>query len=343
MTPRRALALLVPLLGFVQFAPAANEPKTSELRGGRWVDAPAPATQAAATADPELDRIEQLIRRRRGREARKPLVRWLKSHRGSPQFDRALYLMSSALYQHGDRIKAFYYLDELMDEYPESSLFYQALEKQYQMADAYLDGHNDRLLGLPILNREDEAIDMLFRIQSRSPGSPLAEKALLRTADYYYFDRQYDLASDAYGFYIKQYPRSPQIAQVRLRQAFSNYAQFRGLKFDANPLVEARAQLMDAIITYPDLARQERLPSFVDKIDKTFAAKLYYTADFYRRTHEPRAAVYLYRYLVVAYPESKEASQAKNWLNRMPQWALETPAPGAPNEAATTQPAPQGN
>lgn len=325
------LAILLPCA-----AATAQEPQTSELRGGRWVDIPNPATQIAA--DPELERIERMIRNNQNSEARKALVEWFHINRGSPLFDRALFLMATTLYQSGDRIRAFYYLDELMDEYPESTLYYAALEKQYQIADAYLDGYKRRFLMIPFLGVKDEAIDMLFRIQQRSPGSPLAEKSLLRTADYYYFDGQYDLAADAYNFYVKQYPRSPLIPQVRLRQAFANYAQFRGVRFDANPLIEARTQLMEISAAYPELAAEERIPTFVQRIDEAFAGKLYVTADFYRRTHSERAAVYLYRYLIEAYPESAEAKKAETALAKMPQWALDSPPPGAPMEPATTNP-----
>ena len=41
-------------------------------------------------------------------------------------------LIAEALYQYGDRVKAFYYLDELMDEHPDSRYYTQALEKQYR-------------------------------------------------------------------------------------------------------------------------------------------------------------------------------------------------------------------
>ena len=81
---------------------------------------------------------------------------------------------------------------------------------------------------------------MLYRIQERSPGSPLAERALLRTADYYYNTGQFELASDAYAAYVRSYPRSPNVPRVRLRRAFASYAQFRGTKFDATSLLDAR-------------------------------------------------------------------------------------------------------
>jgi outer membrane assembly lipoprotein YfiO len=317
-------------------------PKTEELRSGRWIVVDQPASQPAA--DPTLQRVEDLIARGRYSDASDVAVEWFKSHKGSPLFDRALFLNAEALYRYGDRVKAFFYLDELMDEYPDSRLYYPALEKQFVIAEDFLPAANhrpykSRFLWMPILGREEEAINMLYRIQQRSPGSPLAERALLRTADYYYLDRQYDLAGDAYAAYAHSYPRSPLLAQVKLRQAYSNLAQFRGPKFDATPAIDARAQMGEMIALYPDVAKQENLETRVRWIDTNFAKKLLLTGAFYRRTHEPTAAVYTYRSLINAYPNSPEARQAQAELNTMPAWALKTPAPaGGAIGIPTSQP-----
>ncbi|MGH7176661.1 MAG: hypothetical protein ACREJC_04710, partial [Tepidisphaeraceae bacterium] len=185
-------------------AAGADEPQTEELRGGRFV----PVSKAATVpvVDPTLVRVEELIQQRRFSSARDMCVNWLLANKASPQRDRGLYLEACALYGYGNRMKAFFYLDELMDEYPESTLFYQALEKQYEIADAYLNGYKRRLFGIPLLSATHEGIEMMYRIQQRSPGSPLAAKALLRTADYYFKDGQYDLSADAYAAYARSYP-----------------------------------------------------------------------------------------------------------------------------------------
>src|SRR5690606_9202614 len=105
---------------------------------------------------------------------------------------------------------------------PDSPLFAEALQRQYDIADAYLKGYKMRFMRIPMFRAYDEAIEMLFRIQQRVPGSAIAEKSLLRSADFYYADAQYDLSADAYASYIRAYPRSPLVPRVKLRQAFSN-------------------------------------------------------------------------------------------------------------------------
>ncbi|HRK32858.1 MAG TPA: outer membrane protein assembly factor BamD, partial [Tepidisphaeraceae bacterium] len=258
----------------------AHQPtsQTWELKGKEWQPAAGSAVDPSQVGDPTLDEIEGLIERGRGKDAFKKAVVWLNGNSGSPSRDRGLYLAARSLYISGNKVKSFYYCDELMDLFTESAYFQPALELQYQIADGYLGGEKRRVLGLPLDDYSDEAIEMLFRIQVRSPGSQLAERALLRSADYYYSKSDYDLAGDAYAAYVRSYPRSPDIARIRLRQAWSYLAQFRGPRFDATPIVNAKSQLTDLIATYPELAQEENLGQLVDRIDSTIAQKFLTTA-----------------------------------------------------------------
>ena len=303
-----------------------NPPQTIELRNGQyWETVKTPTT--APVTDEILDRVGQLVENNNNSAAKKLVVNWLTRETQSPLRDRALYLLGLANYQYGDRIGSFYNFDELMDKYPESRYFYPALDKQYQIADAFLNGYKRRFLGFPVLSAEDEAVEMLFRIQQRSPGSPLAEKSLKRTADYYYADAQYDIAVDAYQAFIDRYKRSPDIPQARLKKAFAELAQFHGIKYDPTPAINARTSLEEIAIDYPELARQENVAAVIERIDAALARKVYQNAQFYIRTHEPRAAAYNFKYLMQNYPNSPEAEKAKTDLARLPESARSVPGP----------------
>lgn len=321
---------LMPDLKPARAADTTGSAHVSELTDQGWQDVTTRHVEAPAPMDPLLQRAETLLQKGQFSSVQHLLGSWFKTHPfGTPYRDHALWMMAEALYQHGDRMRSFYYLDELMDEYPGSSLFYQALQKQYDIADAYLRGYKRRFLLLPIISAEDEAVEMLYRIQQRSPGSPLAEKALLRTADYYYANSDYDLAADAYAAYVRNYARSPEVPRALLREAFSTFAQFRGLRYDATPLVNARLQLMDIMARYPDLAAQEGLASLVQRIDQTFAQKILMTADFYRRTGQPRGAEWNYEFLIKTYPNSAEAQVAKSRLAKLGEYARNEVQPQA--------------
>lgn len=331
----RWIALLLVLLSATN-ALAQTQPttrRTWDLTAGQWRENQAPATQRAP--EPVLDRAEQLIDRRDYKQAWDLSLQWVLANKHSPNRDRGLHLIARSLFGYGDRIKAFYYCDELLDTYPESPLFPAALELQYRIADAYLDGYKRRWFGVPVFYAKEEGVEMLYRIRNRAPGSPLAEKALLRTADHYRFDGQFDFASDAYAFYARQYPRSPMTPRARLWGAYCSLAQFRGVEFDPTPVIDAREQLRSIAAAYPDLAKEEGIEAILERIDEVFAKKLYATGTFYRRTNAPGAAAYTYKYLMKAHPTAPETERAKMWFNELPQWAQNQPGPTVVGEEGT--------
>jgi outer membrane assembly lipoprotein YfiO len=318
----------------------AIEPQTIELRGGQyWQTLPKAAT--APATDETLDRVGQLIENNSNAAAKKLVLNWIKTRpKDHPLRDRALYLLGLANFQYGDRIASFYNFDELMDKYADSKYFYPALDKQYQIADAFLGGYKRRFLGLAFLSSEDEAVEMLFRIQQRSPGSPLAEKALKRTADYYYADGQYDLAVDAYQAFIDRYKRSPDVPEARLKKAFALLAQFTGTRFDSTPIINAKAELQSVQQDYPDLARQQNIASVLERIDSALARKSLQSADYYVRTHHLRSAAVHLRHVLDNYPNTPEADTARQRLSQLPESARQAAAESQPPATQpTTRPA----
>ena len=333
----RALVRMLAAFAVVGASAAFGQKRTWAYDNGKW-----PQVQQdipREVSDPVIDRAEKFLSNGESKTARDLLFAWERVHKDSPVRDRAIFLIAQSYYDEDERILAFYYLDEVMDEYPESRLFYLALRKQFDIADEYLSGHKRKFLGLPILSADDEAVEMLYRVQQRSPGSDLAQRALLRTADYYYNSGQFDFAADAYAAYVRSFPRTTQVPRARLRQAFSSLAQFRGLKFDATPIIDARAQLLDIERTYPKLAADENVPAVIDQIDAAFAGKLLDSADFYVKTGVPKSAAYFYRFLIDTYGSSPEAAVAKVRLAQLPAWARTPPLPPrAPGFAPATQP-----
>ena len=289
--------------------------------GGKWAALPDAATTQRAVANATLDRAEQSLSAGRAGEAEDALVAWVKTpgNRAAPDRDRALFLLADAYYRGDDWLRAFLQLDELLDTYPESRFFGPALERQYQIADGYLNGHKNKLLGLRILSQDEKAIDMLFRVRERSPGSPLAERALMRSADFYFAESEFDFAGDAYAAFARAYPRSPEMPKVKLRQALSSLAQFHGVRFDATPLLDARAQFEDLKIQHAETAEQAGVQKFNATINRTLAKKLLVTADWYRRTDRPKAAAYTLQTVLATYPRTAEADQAKAELAKLPK------------------------
>ena len=228
----------------------------------------------------------------RGGEAFDKLVRRFRDGDGDgfgEDRDVALWLAADALVEDGRRLRAFFYLDELLDTYPGSDLYLPAARRQFEIADSYLDGEPDRWLFLSE-GMGGDALEMLFRVQLRAPGSDLAEAALLRTGEHYFERGDYDFAEDVYTVFLDRFPRSPSVPAARLRQAASNLLQYEGPAYDPTPLLDAREQFARFAADYPGRAEAARLAEVLAYVEEQLGKKREIKAGFYDRTRRPEAA-----------------------------------------------------
>jgi outer membrane assembly lipoprotein YfiO len=332
------IVLLSAGFAHAQTTAPTTPPPAAEFRDGKWQpveSTAAPTAASAPVADSMLDHAQQLLASKDPDAAQTVALYWIKTHTSKAAGrDRAIFLVAQAKFAIDgwqDRTYAFYWCDNLLDDYPDSKFFVQALDLQYKIADADLLASKNKPFGLGFFGDEDEAIEMLYRIQIRVPGSPLAQKCLLRTADYYYANGHYDLAHDTYGYFIKSFPRSKQVPQAKLRQAFASLAQFKGIRFDPTALYNAKTELVDFSMAYPEMAEEENVAGIISRIDQALARKLFVTAEYYRNTQKWHGAVYMYRYLILTYPNAADVPEAKRKLAEMPKDALKDaePRPGA--------------
>ena len=280
--------------------------------------APQPNAQLlerAGVTEPTLVRAAREVDQGDGGDAFGRLVDWFRddANAASDAREFALYLAANALIDDGRRLKAFFYLDELLDLYPGSNLYPDAAARQYDIADSYLDGRSDRFLFLA-RGHTNDALEMLFRIQQRASGSALAERALLRTGDYYFDNGDFDFAEDVYTAFLERYGRSPSVARVRLRQAFANLFQYAGPRYSPTPLLDAQQQFANFRQQFPELAREQNLAEIFDYIDEQLAQKQAIKADFYRRTRRPEAAAALRQAIVEQYPDTAAAAESRQLL-----------------------------
>ncbi len=252
-------------------------------------------------------------------DAYETLVEWFRANGtfASDERDVALFLTANALIADARRFRAFYYLDELLDLHVGSDLYLDAVSRQFEIADSYLDGKTDSILFLPRTYNND-ALEMLFRIQQRAPGTELAERALLRTAEHYFDEKDYDFAEDAYTVFIDRFPRSPSVRAARLKQAWSNLLQYEGPRYDPTPLLDAREQFAQFTAAYPDTASAQSLSEISTYIDEQLASKQLIKARFYERTGRGASAASLRTGVVERYPSTPQAAQARERLQTSP-------------------------
>jgi hypothetical protein len=281
---------------------------------GTWVEAEAaePGTDAWVIAE-----TRRALAAEQPGEARKQISDWIQINErtDNPWLPEAYMLRGDALVALGKEYKALYDYEKVALHFPQSEVFLPTLERELRVGRMYLNGLKRKFLFLRLESGAPIGIELLMRVQERSPGSQLAETAALDLADYFYRVRELELAAEMYGIFLVNYPRSQNREHAMLRQIYANVAQFKGPRYDASSLVEARALIRQFEDEYPDRAEQLGITdALIARLDESSAAQMLATAEWYFRRNDPVSARFTLRRLVIKHDGTVAAARGRDIL-----------------------------
>jgi len=294
----------------------------------------------ATDIDPESESGQLLLARRaliegNPRRARDLATAFIERHPNSMLQANAYLIRGDAYLEIGDEYEALFDYEAIARKFPSSSVFVTALEREFEIAKAYANGMDRKLFGtFRIVPTGDEAQELLIRIQERLPGSRLAEQAGMELADYYFRQRDLRMAAEAYDLFVENYPRSKDVNKARLRLIYSYLADYRGPRYDASGLEEARLRLEDLRVREPGMAQRIGAEPLLVRIYESDARKLLVTAEYYLSIYDPISAEQTIRRLVKRYPDSIASLEALRMIPGILDQIPETVASKGPDYRA---------
>jgi outer membrane protein assembly factor BamD (BamD/ComL family) len=349
-------AALLALAGSLHAQPEPAPPSTPPSGGtftldpdGRWVPVtPDPSAPADATLseDPVIARARTLLAQNQPAQALRLLDPWIEQRQIDPPPDMAEALLrrGDAKVALADEFQALYDYERIVRFFPASEQFVLAIEREIEIAIRYLNGLRTKgWFGLRYESAIDVGEELLIRAQERMPGSQLAERAGIELADYYYKIRDLRMAGEAYDIFLRNFPRSEYRQRAELRRIFSSIAQFKGPKYDAQPLREAQEQVKRFAARYPAEAEQTGVSdALAARLEESAAAQMLEVGRWYLKRENPVSAKLTLRRLIRAHPQTVAAERARETF-RERGWELPTAAPEAtPMILKPAEPAPGG-
>ncbi len=287
-----------------------------ELREGSWVPVVQPGT---GTPEAQVANMIQQLNTGHTGELIKDAKKWIKKNKSNPLLPQVLLLQGDAEVARGNKYKALYSYEDILNNFPTSELYVTILQKEFDIADAFLRGYKRKFLGIRMLPVKEDAIELLDRIQDRQRGSPLAEQAGMRAADYYYETGQFQEAIDSYNDFLKRYPYSQYVRKAEVRRAEASLGNFHGVKFDIIPLLDSRERLAAIAQVFPQTAEGLQVAALEDRIYQTEGRKELEIARYYYRANRRHASAYFYKRVIENWPETLFAQKARQELtSRLP-------------------------
>jgi len=303
---RRLSILLAVLLAAEARAQQATYQLTDD---GEWVEI---ATPEPGTDEAVMGQARRYIAGGKPKKAKKLLDTWIEDNEftETPWLPEAYLLRGDAKTAAGNEYKALYDYETVINEFPASSAFTLAVERELEIGVKYVNGMRRKFLGIRFSGASKAGEELLVRVQERMVGSVLAERAMIELADFYYRQRDMDMAAEAYDIFIRLYPQSEYIKKAMQRRIYANIAKFKGPRYDASGLVEAKFLIREFANLYPaDAERAGLTNALASRLDESAGAQMFEVARWYLKRDDPVSARFELRRLVRRYPLTNAADK----------------------------------
>jgi len=168
----------------------------------------------------------------------------------------------------------------------------------------------------PLFDTSGRALQALQTIWLHDANGPLADDALMLTANYHLQTGDFVEAARVYELLREQYPDSPHFKDAYLLDSHVRLAAYEGPGYDDKSLSSARQLKETAQRLFPDLddAQRQKLSDELDRISEIEIQRAWHKVEFYQSKENDAAVVLQCNVIINKYPDSRYAEQARKAL-----------------------------
>ncbi len=168
----------------------------------------------------------------------------------------------------------------------------------------------------PLFDTAGRALQALQTIWLHDANGPLADDALMLTANYHLQTGDFVEAARVYQLLREQYPDSPHFKDAYLLDSHVRLAAYEGPGYDDKSLNSSKELKETAQRLFPDLdpAQQQKLSEELERISEIEVQREWHLVEFYQSKENDAAVVLHCNVILNRYPESKYAAKAQKTL-----------------------------
>ncbi len=225
--------------------------------------------------------------------------------------DLDAFVEAETLYAQGKWVKAVGKYNEVLDGWPDGWLRDSAIEREFSIAVAFLNGEKRRVLKVLKLSATEEGAKIMHDIADRSGDGPVALMALKTLARSYQKRREYLDAYETWAEISSRWPTGDTGREALLEMGQSLHSAYKSPLFDHTSLISARSYYNNYSLRYPDAAQSDGIQEKIDLIAEQLAFKQYVTGTYYQRTDSLESATYYYKLVSENWPDSTAAKMSQ--------------------------------
>ena len=229
----------------------------------------------------------------------------------------ALYRCAQLQEQVHDYTPAAESFSQLVQRYPSSPHFEDAIEAQFRIGEIYLNGKKLKVLGIPMASSLDRAVTIFASVVRTAPYGKYTARAQFDIGLAREKQGANDAAIQAYQAVADKFPNEPIAvdAQYQIGYIWFTAAQL-GTK-DAAAAANAKTAFQDFLFHYPKSEKAAQARANLELLDRKETVNSYKVAKFYDKQKYYRAAVIYYNEVIRQQPGSQESNEAKKRIDQL--------------------------
>jgi outer membrane assembly lipoprotein YfiO len=268
-----------------------------------------PKTTVRQTPKEQLDFAKNLFEMKRYEEARREFKKLLKSYPKSVEAAESQFYLGAIDQAQGRLYEAYKAYQKIIDKYPFSERIQEVIEREYNIAEAFMGGQKNKGLGAA-LQAENPAIEIFSKVITNSTYGPLASKAQYKLGLVLKGLGRFDEAEDAFNKVISSYPDSEWVEAAKFQIAACRQAVSRGPDYDQGATKEAKEKFEVFLKEHPDAVLSNDAEKNIAQLKEKEAESAYTIALFYEKQKDYSSARIYLEEIVNNYPESAGAAKA---------------------------------
>jgi outer membrane protein assembly factor BamD len=205
----------------------------------------------------------------------------------------------------------------LVERYPSSPHFEEAIEAQFRIGEVYLNGKKLKVLGIPIASALDRAVTIFANVVRTAPYGKYTARAQFDIGLAREKQGANDAALQAYQAVVDKFPNEPIAVDAQYQIGYIWFTASQTGTKDAAAANNAKTAFQDFLFHYPKSEKAAQARANLEILEHKQTANSYKVAKFYDKQKYYRAAVIYYNEVIRQQPGSQESNEAKKRIDQL--------------------------
>jgi outer membrane protein assembly factor BamD len=206
---------------------------------------------------------------------------------------------------------------QLVERYPSSAHFDDAIEGQFRVGEIYLNGKKLKVLGIPVASALDRAVTIFANVVRTAPYGKYTARAQFDIGLAREKQGANDAAIQAYQAVVDKFPNEPIAVDAQYQIGYIWFTAAQLGTNDAAAADNAKTAFQDFLFHYPKSEKAAQARKNLDILEHKQTNNSYKVAKFYDKQKYYRAAVIYYNEVIRQQPGSQESNEAKKRIDQL--------------------------